>query len=240
MKTRLIARLWVIVCGCLLLAACADAQQTTLAPSPTGGPTGVVATPHPSATPGTPAPTQTPLSILREGTRVPLYMLNPTEVDDDALPIMSVEELHLTGVDPGFGADAWRLEIDGWVENPLTLTHELIVARPVVTEVALLVCLGLFADNARWSGTPLGPILDEAQVKAGARGIRLLGGDGYSFDISLEDAYAAGTILAHRVNGQPLPADHGFPVRMVVPEVLGNRWVKWLVKITVLPPSGSS
>ena len=183
--------------------------------------------------PTPPGPTPTPLKVDIGGREVSVSQLLPTVVDNSKLPVTKIEELHFTGEDPGFDTETWQLKMDGLVERPLTLTYADILARPVVTEVVLLVCPGVFADNAEWSGTPLGPILREAGIKPGAKEVRLVGGDFYTYILDLEQALAEGTFLAYRVNGQNLPSAHGFPLRLVVRNEYGWAWVKWLINITV-------
>ena len=63
--------------------------------------------------------------------------------------------------------------------------------------------------------------------------IRLVSADGYSASVSLEEALSEKSFLAYELEGKPIPVLHGFPVRAIFPELSGNRWVKWLVKIEV-------
>jgi sulfoxide reductase catalytic subunit YedY len=59
-------------------------------------------------------------------------------------------------------------------------------------------------------------------------------GDGYSQTLSLEDATADRVFLAHEVNGETLPAEHGYPLRLVVRHQYGSKWVKWVERIEVM------
>lgn len=218
-----------------IAAAAAPAALTATAVATARPPVSV----RPAEIPPTPpGPTPTPLKVNIDGREVSVSQLLPTRVDNSTLPVTKIEELHFTGEDPGFDSVTWKLEIDGLVERPLTLTYGDILARPVITDVVLLICPGVFADNAEWSGTPLGPILQEAGIKPGAKEVRLVGGDFYTFSIDLDQALAAGTFLAYRVNGQNLPSAHGFPLRVVVGNDYGSSWVKWLTNITVLGSGG--
>ena len=217
----------------LLLAASCQGTPTPTAKSPTPASTPQAFTlASPSASP---QPTSTPLMIVQDGKKAPLYQLNPRNVDNSTLPVMRIDELHFTGSDPHFSADTWKLVVEGAGENPLTLTYADILARPVVSEVVLLICPGVFADNAEWSGVPLSLILNEAKFKPEAADVRFTSGDGYTFRIPLTTAMADGAFLAYKVNGQPLPSEHGFPLRLVVRGEYGSACVKWLVNITVLP-----
>ena len=159
-------------------------------------------------------------------------------------------------VDPG----PWRLEVDGLVERPLSLSLEDLRSRPAVEEVVTLECAGngrALVDphvtsqpwlleavgNARWHGAPLGSVLEEAGVREGAVEVLFTGLDrgveggeeqSYARSLPLADALRGEVLLAHGLNGGPLPPQHGFPLRLVVPGWYGMTSVKWLSRITVL------
>ena len=158
----------------------------------------------------------------------------PADVDNTALPITPVSGLHRTGRTQEYDINTYRLVIDGLVQNPLSLSYEDILARPQVSELVLLICPGFFWDNAEWTGTPLSLILDEAGVSPEASQGRLVAGDGYSQTLSLEDATADGVFLAYEVNGETLPAEHGYPLRLVARHQYGSKWVKWVERIEVV------
>ena len=163
-----------------------------------------------------------------------LIDMRPADVDNSELPITPVEELHTTQPESvEVDIEQYRLIIDGLVENPLTLTYQDILTYPTVTEVVLLICSGFFADNAEWTGAPVETLLAEAGVKPEATAVVFHGADGYSNTISLETAHESGVFLAHTVNGQVLPPEHGYPLRLVVKHHLGFEWVKWVEHITV-------
>jgi DMSO/TMAO reductase YedYZ molybdopterin-dependent catalytic subunit len=76
-------------------------------------------------------------------------------------------------------------------------------------------------------------VLELADLQEGAKGLRLKSADGYSSSVSLSEALSEQNFLAYEWEGEPVPILHGFPVRAIFPELLGNKWVKWLVKIEV-------
>jgi DMSO/TMAO reductase YedYZ molybdopterin-dependent catalytic subunit len=155
---------------------------------------------------------------------------------------------------PEVDGTTWRLEIGGLVERPRTFTLDEIVARPRESVTFALECAGNrgFATfmgavhNATWTGTPLGPLLEEAGVAPDGIEVVFFGADtgteeirdievtqNFARSMSLEDATAAGVLLAWEVNGETLPVGNGFPLRLVVPGWYGVAHVKWLTRIEV-------
>lgn len=154
-------------------------------------------------------------------------------MDNSNLPITSIENLHVTGSAPSIDIVNYRLRIDGLVDTPLSLTYETIMQYPTVTEVVLLVCPGVFEDNAEWTGVPVATILAEAGVQPQAKKITFYSG-GYQVTLLLEDVQNEGVFLAHTVDGQILPKEHGYPLRLVAKGHYGNDWVKWVDRIEIM------
>jgi DMSO/TMAO reductase YedYZ molybdopterin-dependent catalytic subunit len=159
-------------------------------------------------------------------------------------------------VDPA----SWRLEVDGLVGSPLSLSIDEIQARPAVETAVTMECAGngralvephvvsqpwlLEAiGTARWRGTPVAGLLEQAGVAEGASDVLFTGLDrgveggeeqDYARSVSLAEVLAGDALLAYEVNGVPLPPQHGFPLRLVVPGWYGMTSVKWLARITLL------
>ncbi|MFC1892897.1 molybdopterin-dependent oxidoreductase [Chloroflexota bacterium] len=164
------------------------------------------------------------------------YLINsdPSGVDNTNLPITPTEKLSRTAPAPELNIREYRLTIDGLVETPLILTHEEIMEYPAVTEVMLLICPGVFADNAEWTGVPVTTLLAEAGIKPQASMVAFRALDGFHRVLSLEVIQQDGVFLAHTVNGEILPLEHGYPLRLVVRGQYGMEWVKWIEHIEVL------
>jgi sulfane dehydrogenase subunit SoxC len=161
---------------------------------------------------------------------------------------------------PFVDAGAWRLEVGGLVEQPLTLSLAEIQARPKRTVAVTLECAGNgrsllsprplsqpwvqeAVGTAEWTGTPLAPLLAEAGVAPGAADVVFTGLDrgiqgevehDYARSLPLSEALGDDVLLAWAVNGVPLPPQHGFPLRVVVPGWYGMTHVKWLRSITLV------
>ncbi|QGN46888.1 molybdopterin-dependent oxidoreductase [Micromonospora sp. WMMC415] len=137
-------------------------------------------------------------------------------------------------VDPA----TWRLRIHGRVRNPITLTFDDLLARPMVERYVTLACVsnevgGDLVGNARWLGVPLKELLDEAEPEEGADQVVGRSVDGWTCGTPtavLRDGRDA--LLAVGMNGEPLPVEHGFPARVVVPGLYGYvSACKWVTEL---------
>jgi DMSO/TMAO reductase YedYZ molybdopterin-dependent catalytic subunit len=132
----------------------------------------------------------------------------------------------------------WTLKIHGMVRNPITISWADLLKRPMIERYVTLACVsnevgGDLIGNALWLGTPIKALLDEAQPLPDADQVIQRSVDGWtcgSPTAVLRDGRDA--LLAVGMNGQPLPVDHGFPVRMVVPGLYGYvSACKWITEI---------
>jgi DMSO/TMAO reductase YedYZ molybdopterin-dependent catalytic subunit len=139
---------------------------------------------------------------------------------------------------PAVSADDWRLRVHGMVDREITLTYDQLLARPLIERDITLTCVsnpvgGQYVGNARWVGASLKDLLEEAGVQQGATQLVSRSADGFtagSPTAAIMDGRDA--MLAVSMNGEPLPLNHGFPVRMVVPGLYGYvSATKWLVDI---------
>ncbi|MGZ5306028.1 MAG: sulfite oxidase [Actinomycetota bacterium] len=139
---------------------------------------------------------------------------------------------------PAVKAEDWQLRIHGMVERELTLTFDQLMARSLIERDVTLTCVsnevgGGYVGNASWLGAPLKDVLEEAGVAPGADQLVSRSVDGFtagSPTAVVMDGRDA--MLAIAMNGEPLPLDHGFPVRMVVPGLYGYvSATKWIVDI---------
>lgn len=141
--------------------------------------------------------------------------------------------LTMTGTPVEIDLASYRLKVSGKVDHELSLTYEEIRLLPKMTASPWLECPGYFIDIAEWSGVPLNVILDMAGVHPDASRLRMISADGYVARIGMDVALAPDNFLAYEVDGETLPALHGFPLRAVLPERPGGEWVKWLLEIEI-------
>jgi DMSO/TMAO reductase YedYZ molybdopterin-dependent catalytic subunit len=158
---------------------------------------------------------------------------------------------------PQVDASAWRLRLGGLFAKPLSLSLDDLRRRPSQTLAVTMECagngrghfeprrishpwLGEAIGTAEWTGTPLRGLLDEAGLKPEAvelvftgldRGVEGRQLQSYQRSLSLADAGRPEVMLAYAMNGEPLPPQHGFPLRLVVPGWYGMTSVKWLDNI---------
>lgn len=161
---------------------------------------------------------------------------------------------------PDVDPEDWRLSLDGLVERPLTLSLAELRERPAVEVAVTMECAGngrariephvvsqpwLYeaVGTALWRGASLGALLQDAGVEEGAtdvlftaldRGVE--GGEeqAYARSLPLAEALREDVVLAYEINGVPLPPQHGFPLRLVVPGWYGMTSVKWLERVTLV------
>ena len=135
---------------------------------------------------------------------------------------------------PSINGSSWRLKIDGLIDNPLELTYENLTALPKESVTATLKCVEGPAGRAIWTGVQVKTILDLVGVSDNATEVVFYAADDYSSSLELKDAKLENVLLAYEMNGEVLPAEHGYPVRLVVPGKAGYKWVKWLVRIELV------
>lgn len=193
--------------------------------------------PHMLQMNGYPLDAETPLELLTDYlTPIPLFF-----VRSHWIPRMP---------DP----NTWKLRVDGEVAKPVTFTLAELKKMPKAESTCVLQCAGngrgLHAPplagvqwrygavgNARWTGVRVKDVLDRAGVKGTAKHLHTFGSDDpprkvppFHRSLELEKALED-CILAYAMNGQPLPPQHGAPLRLVVPGWAGDHWMKWVVRL---------
>jgi DMSO/TMAO reductase YedYZ molybdopterin-dependent catalytic subunit len=138
--------------------------------------------------------------------------------------------------DPRVTADKWSLEVSGLVARPRRFSYDEILALPIVSQYTTLECIsntlgGNLMSNAHCSGVPLAQLLGSLGVQPQAQAIAFRSVDNYYESFPLELALAPGVLLAHTMNGVPLPDKHGFPLRLIMPGRYGVKNPKWVTRI---------
>jgi DMSO/TMAO reductase YedYZ molybdopterin-dependent catalytic subunit len=157
-------------------------------------------------------------------------------------------------------AGGWRLRIGGLVKRPAEFSLQDLLNRTGRRDLAATIeCSGNSGDprlmnglvsNAVWTGVSLAAVLNECVVEPAAREVVFLGMDSeqekkwvagnaaylspHGRSLFVQDAQSPENLLAFAMNGKPLPPDHGFPLRLVMPGWYGMAQVKWLTRIEVI------
>lgn len=183
--------------------------------------------------------------ILPKGTkRGSLIEKNPAQLDTRNLEITPLKEFGTMGpTDHEVDLSDWRLEVDGYVKNPLRLTYQRIIGLPWIEKDVLLICPGVFANHGRWKGVSIKEFLEMAGWKKDATHVTIRGPrsdyekvERYPLTHVLSDK----VFLAYQVNGEVLPKEHGFPLRVVAEGYYGYDWIKYVYKITIEKVTPSS
>jgi DMSO/TMAO reductase YedYZ molybdopterin-dependent catalytic subunit len=145
-------------------------------------------------------------------------------------PVLDVE-----GPPPAAAVASWVVEVDGLVETALHLDRTAWLALPRTQETRTFHCVeGWSVDHLGWEGVRVADLLSLAKPQAGGRFVTFHTYAGkYSDSLPMSQAQAPETLLADSVDGIPLPAAHGGPLRLVIPSQLGYKNVKWVVRLEV-------
>jgi DMSO/TMAO reductase YedYZ molybdopterin-dependent catalytic subunit len=139
-------------------------------------------------------------------------------------------------IPPVVDARSWNLEIKGLVDHDLTISYKRLKEFPSSTYYLTLECIGneiggQQVGNAKWKGTLLRDVLSLVSIDSSAKKVVLYGTDDYTDSITPDQALAADVLLAYEMNDEPLPSEHGFPVRLLIPGIYGMKNVKWVTKL---------
>jgi DMSO/TMAO reductase YedYZ molybdopterin-dependent catalytic subunit len=142
-------------------------------------------------------------------------------------------------IDPDIARDSWRLDIVGQVENPRVYSFADIAAMPAVEQETTLLCISYgvgsgLCSNAIWKGVPLPTLLAQAKSKPNVTTVLFRAADGYYETFRFAKAMEPTTLVAYEMNGEPLPRRHGYPLRLIVPGLYGEKNPKWLTRIELL------
>lgn len=179
-------------------------------------------------------PAVDPVAPLPAGSELAVAGISPLVV-----PNPSFYRIDTNLLTPRVDAASWTLGVDGMVDNPFTIDYAELLAMEMHEEYVTIACVsnevgGDLVGNALWKGVRLRELLDRAGVQAGATQIVGHAFDGWTagFPTAWLDDPDREALVAVAMNGDPLPAEHGFPARLIVPGLYGYvSATKWLVKI---------
>lgn len=139
------------------------------------------------------------------------------------------------GNHPSITLEQWRLAVDGAVEAPQSLKWSDFLALPQFEDVSDFHCVTTWSRmDLKWKGVQFSTLAAIARPTAEASHVLAHAYDGYTTNIPLEEALKEDVLLVHTVDGQPLPPEHGGPVRMITPQLYAWKGAKWISRIEFL------
>ncbi len=137
---------------------------------------------------------------------------------------------------PAVDLNSWNFSVKGMVENPIQFSYAEIRKLPAIEQMLTLECIsnppdGTAISNATWTGVKLRPILERAKVRRGAKFVAMRGADGYHTVLPVEELMRQENFLPYLMNGDPLPAEHGYPLRIFIPGKYGMKQPKWITEL---------
>jgi DMSO/TMAO reductase YedYZ molybdopterin-dependent catalytic subunit len=147
--------------------------------------------------------------------------------------------IDINTVPPRVDGNTWRLKLGGMVDHPLTLSLDDLRAMPAISQAITLECIsnsigGDLISTAVFTGVPFKLVLQQAGVQAGAQAVDMQAVDGFYESIPMAEALDERTLLVYAMNGEPLPAAHGYPLRIYIPNHFGMKQPKWLQSMMVV------
>jgi len=130
---------------------------------------------------------------------------------------------------PHFDPARWDFRIAGLVEKPVCLTWQEFSRLPMIQVTADMHCVTRWSRfDVRWEGVAFTEVARLANPRPEAKYVMVEAEQGYTSNVPLADLTRPTTLFALKHNGEPLPADHGYPVRLVVPHLYAWKSVKWV------------
>jgi len=141
---------------------------------------------------------------------------------------------------PTFDPATWKLGVGGLVEQPLSLDYGALKALPRASQVSTFHCVtGWTVDGVHWRGVRIKDLLAQAKPKPAAHALQFVSAEKPYVDyLTLQQAMLGDVMLAYEMDGQPLPREHGAPLRLVIPDMYGYKNVKWVEQVNLVPKAG--
>lgn len=138
----------------------------------------------------------------------------------------------------------WQLELGGLVDNPLSLSLDDLMAMPAVTQTITLSCIsnrigGDLISTSQWTGVRLQHVLELAGLQPEAKELYIEAVDGFYESVAMQDLQDPRTLLVYAMNGEPLPQEHGSPLRIYLPNRYGMKQPKWIMRMTAIDREGA-
>ena len=154
----------------------------------------------------------------------------------DVLPVGGWRIYTISGSMPVFDPSTWRLQIDGLVRKPLSLSYDELRNLPQAEQISTFHCVtGWTVRNVHWGGVRFEHLLNLCEPLPSAHAIRFVSLEQpYDDSLTLSQTRLPEVMLALDMDGAPLSRPHGSPARVVIPEMYGYKGVKWLTRMELV------
>lgn len=155
--------------------------------------------------------------------------LPPGQYETKKWPVLDL------GVRPEVSRADWRLTVDGECKSPYTIDWEQFLALEQVEDVSDFHCVTAWSRfDVPWVGVRVADVIALAEPTEKAEYLMCYGYDGYTTNVSLVEAMKPDVLLVHTADNEPLPAEHGGPVRMITPQLYAWKGSKWIRRIEIM------
>jgi DMSO/TMAO reductase YedYZ molybdopterin-dependent catalytic subunit len=166
---------------------------------------------------------------LNERERAVADRLPPGQYLTQKWPVLHAGEV------PRFDPSRWDFRLEGLVEQPVRLSYEEVLRLPRKTLKADIHCVTRWSLlDSEWEGIPIAEVLKLVQLKPEATHVLVQAEHGYTTNLSLDDLNREQNMLVDRRNGEAIPPDHGFPLRLFVPHLYFWKSAKWVRGLTFM------
>lgn len=144
-------------------------------------------------------------------------------------------QIYTTSGIPNLTAENYSLKVDGLVEQPQTFSLADLLAMPSTRQIKDYHCVtGWEVPNVAWTGVRLSDFLAQVKPHPSAKYVLLASADGsYTESLSMDQAHLPDVLLGYKLNDKPLSQEQGYPIRLVIPDMYGFKYIKWVNRITL-------
>jgi DMSO/TMAO reductase YedYZ molybdopterin-dependent catalytic subunit len=140
---------------------------------------------------------------------------------------------------PTIHEDSWSIQVDGLFDHPRNLTLADLRAYPAVTQPRTLSCIsnpvgGDLIGDTFWTGLRVPDLMKDLGLRPDATALRIESADGFYESVTMADLADPRTLLVYGMNGETLPVEHGFPLRILIPNRYGMKQPKWITHFTAI------
>jgi DMSO/TMAO reductase YedYZ molybdopterin-dependent catalytic subunit len=199
-----------------------------------------VGTPEPTPAPGVPAtpPPQSPATAVVRQAATPAPGTRP-----ELTPNANFYRIDIDTRPPIIEGKSWVLQVAGLFDHPRPLTLSDLTAFPVATQPITLSCIsnpvgGDLISTSNWTGVRLRDVLKSLGLRPEAQELYIKAADGFYESVVMEDIMDPRTLLVYGMNGDTLPVEHGFPLRIYIPNRYGMKQPKWITYIEAIDHRG--